>query len=32
LIGPAWAERRLCEFGARFESYLNLPRGALGIR
>jgi allophanate hydrolase len=29
LIGPAWAERRLCEFGARYEAFLNLPRGAL---
>jgi allophanate hydrolase len=32
LIGPAWAERRLCEFGARFEASLALPRGALAVR
>jgi allophanate hydrolase len=31
LIGPAWAERRLCEFGALFESHLALPRGALAV-
>jgi allophanate hydrolase len=32
LIGPAWAERRLCDFGARFETYLDLPRGAWALR
>jgi allophanate hydrolase len=32
LIGPAWAERKLCDFGARFETYMDLPRGALGVR
>jgi allophanate hydrolase len=32
LIGPAWAERKLCDFGARFVTYMDLPRGALGVR
>jgi allophanate hydrolase len=32
LIGPAWGERRLCDFGARFETYLDLPRGAWAVR
>jgi allophanate hydrolase len=31
LIGPAFAERRLAEFGARFEAHLALPRGAWHI-
>jgi allophanate hydrolase len=31
LIGPAWAERALCDFGARFEASLALPRGALAV-
>jgi allophanate hydrolase len=32
LMGPAFAERKLCEFGSRFETYLDLPRGALALR
>jgi len=32
LIGPAWADLALCDFGARLEAYLALPRGALAVQ
>jgi allophanate hydrolase len=31
LIGPAWAETALSDFGARWQAYAALPRGATGL-
>ncbi len=31
LIAPAWSDRALCEFGARWQAHTRLPMGATGV-